>query len=183
MVWAYWLLLEMVWASHIYTHPPKKNTTAAKQLLRGRPPFRGEWEHIPCFFGGRMRCFVASESPCLVLESAFLPLPWAVVGHSGGSITSSTGLWPQAAPRLFQVCAFPHHRLFEDVQATSNNSNPKPTNAQPNSLGILHATTWPTTQPPPGATATPPTPPPAPPRARCGPPLSGFAALVANNKS
>jgi hypothetical protein len=25
-------------------------TTAARQLLRGRSPSRGEWEHIPCFF-------------------------------------------------------------------------------------------------------------------------------------
>jgi hypothetical protein len=24
-------------------------TAAARQLLRGRSPFRGEWEHIPCF--------------------------------------------------------------------------------------------------------------------------------------
>jgi hypothetical protein len=33
-------------------------TTAAmhRQLLRGRCPFRGEWEHIPCFFGERIRC-------------------------------------------------------------------------------------------------------------------------------
>jgi hypothetical protein len=25
-------------------------TTAARQLLRGRSHFRGEWEHIPCLF-------------------------------------------------------------------------------------------------------------------------------------
>jgi hypothetical protein len=32
-------------------------TAAARQLLRGRSPFRGEWEHIPCsLFGERMRC-------------------------------------------------------------------------------------------------------------------------------
>jgi hypothetical protein len=47
--------------------PPKKRnivatgatmtTTAARQLLRGRSPFRGEREHTPCsLFGERMRC-------------------------------------------------------------------------------------------------------------------------------
>jgi hypothetical protein len=31
-------------------------TTAARQLLRGRSPFRGEWEHTPCsLFGECMR--------------------------------------------------------------------------------------------------------------------------------
>jgi hypothetical protein len=37
-------------------------TTAARQLLRGRSPFRGEWEHIPCsLFGERMRCAARVE--------------------------------------------------------------------------------------------------------------------------
>jgi hypothetical protein len=32
-------------------------TTAARQLLRGRSPSRGEWEHTPCsLFGERIRC-------------------------------------------------------------------------------------------------------------------------------
>jgi hypothetical protein len=66
-------------------------TAAARQLLRGRSPFRGEWEHTPCsLFGERMRC-AARVKNFSKKKTFFENRPASNITEiSGGSRTGST---------------------------------------------------------------------------------------------
>jgi hypothetical protein len=77
-------------------------TTAARQLVRGRSRFRGEWEHIPCFFSRRAHAL--RSLVCRTRVHCFL-VSWRA-GRSSwraealGRETSMTSEWPHDLPSV-----------------------------------------------------------------------------------